>query len=86
MNCGIRCVRILMRKKLCEMLFGRIRKRFGWYNLQKEGSKWVKEHLGEEYVQEFNDNYEKINSGVPMGNIFETIAFLDMIDTIKDEI
>lgn len=46
----------------------------------------MKEHLGEEYVQEFNDNYEKINSGVPMGNIFETIAFLDMIDTIKDEI
>ena len=68
------------------MLFGRIRKRFGWYNLQKEGAKWVEKNLGSEHVDEFNENYDKINSGVPIGNIFETIVFLDMMETIKDEI
>lgn len=53
--------------------------------LRDRGAAYIKDHYGEEYVEEFLDSYDKINKGIPMGNYLETIAFLDLIETIKKE-
>lgn len=68
------------------MIFGKIRKKFGWYDLRKEGTKWVAKNIGEEYVEEFLDKYDKINRGIPIGGFAETVVFLDMIERIKEEV
>lgn len=68
------------------MIFGKIRKKFGWYDLRKEGAKWVAKNIGEEYVEEFIDKYDKINRGIPIGGFAETVVFVDMIERIKEEI
>lgn len=68
------------------MRFAKIRKKFGWYDLKKEGIKWVEKNLGSEYVQEFCENYDKINKGVPIGGIVETIMFLELVGRIKAEV
>ena len=68
------------------MIFGKIRKKFGWYDLRKEGTKWVAKNLGEEYVEEFLDKYDKINRGIPIGGFAETAVFVDMIERIKEEV
>jgi len=68
------------------MIFGKIRKKFGWYDLRKEGTKWVAKNLGEEYVEEFLDKYDKINRGIPIGGFTETAVFVDMIERIKEEV
>ena len=64
----------------------RIKKKLGWYDLEKEGCKWVRDNLGKEYVEEFKQKYESIQQGVPIGGFEETIIFLDMIERIKNEI
>ena len=56
------------------------------YNLRKEGVKWVSKNIGEDYVEEFLTKYDNINRGIPIGNMIETIAFLDMIEEIKKQI
>lgn len=38
------------------------------------------------YGEEFGRKYDKLNSGVPMGNLAETIAFLDMVDAVKKDL
>ena len=68
------------------MIFSKFRKRLGLYGLRKEGANWVKQNLGVEWVGEFYEKYDKINQGVPIGNLAETIVFLDMVERIKQEI
>ena len=63
-----------------------IRRKFGLYNLREEGIKWVKENIGENYVEEFCEKYDNINRGIPIGNYAETVVFLDMIERIKSQI
>lgn len=68
------------------MLFRRFRKKHGLYNLRKEVGRWVEKNIGQEYVDEALEKYDKINSGVPIGGFEETIVFIDMIERIKHNI
>lgn len=61
-------------------------KLFGVYDLKTEGCKWVRKELGEEYVEEFCEKYDSINRGIPIGGLYETILFVDMVDRIKKEL
>ena len=54
-------------------------------NLRKYGKKWVAENLGQEYVNEFLEKYDRLNSGMPIGEFVETAIFVDMIQKIKKE-
>lgn len=56
------------------------------YNLRSELAAWVERNIGVEYVDETLDKYDKINSGIPIGNMFETMAFIDMVETVKREV
>ena len=56
------------------------------YNLRNELANWVERNVGSEYVDEALEKYDKINSGVPIGSIAETIAFVDMVETVKAEV
>lgn len=67
-------------------LLHKLRIKLGLYDLEKEGAKWVAKNIGEEYVEEFKEKYEKINRGIPIGGFAETVMFLDMIEQIKSEI
>ena len=68
------------------MLFSKFRKKHGLYNLRKEVALWVEKNLGSEFVDEALEKYDKINSGIPIGSLEETIVFVDMIETIKAEL
>ena len=68
------------------MLFSKFRKKYGLYNLRKEVAQWVEKNIGQEYVDEALEKYDKINSGVPIGGFEETIVFIDMIERIKHNI
>ena len=68
------------------MILSKIRKKFGWYDLRKEGAKWVEKNLGTEWVQDFCEKYDNINRGIPIGGFAETAVFLDMVERIKQEI
>ena len=65
------------------MIFSKIRKKFGWYDLRKEGAKWVEKNIGPEYVDEFLEKYDKLNHGVPIGDLYETSVFINMINMIE---
>lgn len=67
------------------MMFKKIRKKFGLYDLRKEVAKYVEKNFGTEFVDEALDKYDKINSGIPIGGFVETAVFLDMIEHIKAE-
>lgn len=67
-------------------LIHKIRIKLGLYDLRIEGAKWVAKNLGKDYVEEFLEKYDDINSGIPIGGIAETMVFLDMIEQIKKEI
>jgi hypothetical protein len=56
------------------------------YNLRSELAKWVEKNIGAEYIDEALENYDKINSGIPMGNLFETMVFVDLVETVKHEV
>lgn len=56
------------------------------YNLRFELAKWVEKNIGAEYVAEALEKYDKINSGVPIGSMAETVAFVGMIETVKAEV
>lgn len=56
------------------------------YNLRSELAKWVEKNIGAEYVAEALEKYDKINSGVPIGGMAETVAFVDMVETVKAEV
>lgn len=72
--------------KTLRRIISAIRLRFGLYDLRSEGAKWVKKNLGEQYVDEFLEKYDKLNRGIPIGGLYETIVFIDMIETIRSEI
>ena len=36
-----------------------------------------------EYGDEFIDKYDKLNKGIPIGNLEETIEFVEKIDAVK---
>ena len=55
-------------------------------NLRSQVATWVEKKFGAEYVEEALEKYDKINSGTPIGGMMETIAFIDMIETVKAEI
>lgn len=65
-------------------LFKKLKQRH--YNLRSEIAKWVEKNIGAEYIDEALDKYDKINSGIPIGNMFETMAFVDMVETVKHEV
>ena len=67
-------------------LLHNLRIKLGLYDLEKEGVKWVAKNIGEEYVEEFKEKYEKLNRGIPIGGFIETAMFLNMIERIKREI
>lgn len=56
------------------------------YNLRSELAKWVKKNLGAEYVEEALEKYDKINSGIPIGGMAETVTFVHMVETVKAEV
>ena len=56
-----------------------------YYNLRSELAKWVEKNIGVEYIDEALEKYDKINSGIPIGGIAETLAFVDMVETVKAE-
>ena len=56
------------------------------YNLRRELANWVEINIGSEYVDEALEKYDKISSGVPIGNLAETVVFLDMIKTVKAKV
>jgi len=56
------------------------------YDLRSELAKWVERNIGAEYVNEALEKYDKINSGVPIGGIAETVAFVSMVETVKAEV
>lgn len=55
------------------------------YNLRNELAKWVEKNLGAEWIEEALEKYDKINDGVPIGGFAETVAFLNMVETVKIE-
>lgn len=61
-------------------------KRLKRYNLRSELAAWVEKNIGPGYVDEALENYDKINSGVPIGGIAETVAFVSMVETVKHEV
>lgn len=67
-------------------LLHKLRIKLGLYDLEIEGAKWVAKNIGEEYIGEFKEKYEKLNRGIPIGGFVETAIFLDMIEQIKSEI
>lgn len=68
------------------MFLNKIRKKLGLYDLRLEEIKWVKKNIGEKYVDEFIEKYDKVNQGIPIGGIEETVIFLHLIEKIKSEI
>ena len=55
------------------------------YNLRSELANWVKRNIGSEYVDEALEKYDKINCGIPIRGLAETMAFIDMVETVKAE-
>ena len=56
------------------------------YNLRSEFANWVERNIGSEYVDEALEKYDKINSGIPIGGMAETMVFIDMVETVKTEV
>ena len=61
-------------------------KLFGIYDLKEEGRKWCIREFGEQYGDEYVEKYEAINKGIPIGDMYETMVFIDMVETIKREL
>ena len=56
------------------------------YNLRSKLAKWVEENIGAEYINEALEKYDKINSGVPIGGMAETVAFVGIVETVKAKV
>jgi len=61
-----------------------------WYKLQEWFKKFHKKDLrkvcNEKYGDDFVKMYDMVNSGIPIGNIEETMTFLAMVEAAKEEI
>ena len=53
--------------------------------MRAELAKWVERNIGPGYVDEALEKYDKINGGTPIGGMAETVAFIDMVETVKSE-
>lgn len=67
-------------------LLHKLRIKLGLYDLRKEGAKWVARNIGKNYVEEFYQKYDDLNSGIPIGNMSETIAFIGLIERVKEDL
>lgn len=67
-------------------LIRKLKIKLGLYDLRKEVARWVEKELGEQYVEEAIDKYDKINSGIPIGGFVETSVFLDMVSKVKEDL
>lgn len=67
-------------------LIRKLKIKLGLYDLRKELARWVEKELGEQYVEEAMDKYDKINSGIPIGGFAETSVFLDMVSKVKEDL
>ena len=56
------------------------------YNLRSELAKWVEKNVGAEYVEEALEKYDKLNSGIPIGGMAETMAFVHMVEIVKVQV
>lgn len=56
------------------------------YNLREEVGKYVAKNFGEQYVDEALAKYDTINSGGAIGGMLETMAFVSMIENVKQEL
>ena len=56
------------------------------YNLKAELAKWVEENIGAEYIGEALEKYDKITSGIPIGGMAETVAFVSMVETVQAKV
>ena len=52
-------------------------------DLRAAGAAWVATNIGDEFVDEFCEKYDALNSGIPIGGLEETIVFLDMLERIR---
>lgn len=59
---------------------------FGIYNLREEGRLFCIREFGEEYGDEFIQKYDDLNQGIPIGGIYETAVFIDLVEHIKTEL
>ena len=55
------------------------------YELLEYGKQYVRNMFGEKFVAEFERNYKNLNNGTPIGSFVETARFLELLDTIRDE-
>lgn len=78
-------VREFLRKYIKDLVSKRFHKKHEKYDLRKEVAAWVEKNIGVEYVDEALDKYDKLNSGVPIGDFQETAVFLHMIERVKME-
>lgn len=67
-------------------LIKKLKIKSGVYDLRKELARWVEKNLGEQYVEEAIDKYDKINSGIPIGGFVETAIFLDIVSKVKEDL
>lgn len=67
-------------------LIRKLKIKLGMYDLRKELARWVEKNLGEQYVKEAMDKYDKINSGIPIGGFVETAIFLDIVSKVKEDL
>lgn len=67
-------------------LIKKLKIKLGVYDLRKELARWVEKNLGEQYVEEAIDKYDKINSGIPIGGFVETAIFLDIVSKVKEDL
>ncbi len=54
-------------------------------NLRSEVAKYVKEQFGNEYVEKVLHDYDSINEGMAIGDFIKTVAFLDLVETVKSK-
>ena len=66
-------------------LIRKLKIKLGLYDLRKELARWVEKELGEQYVEEAMDKYDKINRGIPIGGLMETVLFLDMVSKVQED-
>lgn len=54
-------------------------------NLRKKIAIWVELNIGKEWVEDALNKYDSLNNGVPIGNMIETVSFLNIIEQAKKE-
>ena len=43
----------------------------------------LREACRRQYGEKFVKHYDELNSGIPMGNLRETIEFIDMVEQVR---